>query len=141
MAIQKTDALLLRKKDLRETSLILSFFTRDFGKINGVLKGVRGSRARGNANPLYFSLDQIVFYEKKKSDLFIISQCDTQEILPSGSPEQVRDEVKRRIDDFAPGGGFVFTQVHNIQPGVPPENIVAMFDAALEFGGYAASLP
>jgi uroporphyrinogen decarboxylase len=46
----------------------------------------------------------------------------------------VRDEVKRRIDDFSPGGGFIFTQVHNIQPDVPPENIVAMFEAALEFG-------
>lgn len=81
MAIQKTEALLLRKKDLRETSLMLSFFTRDFGKIHGVLKGVRGSRARGNANPLYFSLDEIVFYEKKKSDLFIVSQCEAQEIF------------------------------------------------------------
>ncbi len=62
--------------------------------------------------------------------------CDTQKVLPSGTVADVRDEVKRRIDDFAPGGGFVFTQVHNIQPGVPPENIVAMFDAALEFGNY-----
>ena len=76
MAIQKTEAVLLKKKDLRETSLILTFFTRDFGKIHGVLKGARGSRARSGANPLFFSLDHVVFYEKKKSDLFIISQCD-----------------------------------------------------------------
>jgi len=61
--------------------------------------------------------------------------CDTQHVLPLGSLEDVREEVRRRIGDFAPGGGFVFTQVHNIQPGVPPENIVAMFDAAREFGG------
>ncbi|MFC1621127.1 DNA repair protein RecO [Candidatus Omnitrophota bacterium] len=79
--IQKTDAVLLRKRDLRETSLILSYFTRDFGKVNGVLKGARGNRARSSVNPLFFSLDQIVFYEKKKSDLFIISQCDAQEIF------------------------------------------------------------
>ncbi len=62
--------------------------------------------------------------------------CDTQRVLSSGTVAEVRDEVKRRIDDLAPGGGFVFNQVHNIQPDVPPENIVAMFDAALEFGTY-----
>jgi uroporphyrinogen decarboxylase len=62
--------------------------------------------------------------------------CDTQHILNRGTPAQVRDEVRRRIDDFAPGGGFVFCQVHNIQPEVPPENVVAMLEAAAEFGGY-----
>jgi len=61
--------------------------------------------------------------------------CDTQNVLPSGTVAEVREEVKRRMDDFAPGGGFVFTQVHNIQLDVPPENIEAMYDAALEFGG------
>ena len=61
--------------------------------------------------------------------------CDTQNVLPRGTVQQVRDEVKRRVDDFAPTGGFVFAAVHNIQPGVPPENIAAMYEAALEFGG------
>ena len=81
MAIQKTDAVLLKKKDLRETSLILTFFTRDFGKIHGVLKGVRGSRARSGSNPLFFSLDHIVYYEKKKRDIFIVSQYESQKIF------------------------------------------------------------
>ncbi|HUU53822.1 MAG TPA: uroporphyrinogen decarboxylase family protein [Armatimonadota bacterium] len=62
--------------------------------------------------------------------------CDTQHVLNRGTPAEVREEVKRRIDDFAPGGGFVFTQVHNIQPEVSPENILAMLEAAAEFGGY-----
>jgi uroporphyrinogen decarboxylase len=48
----------------------------------------------------------------------------------------VTDEVERRIDDLAPGGGFVFAAIHNIQALVPPENIVAMFDTALEYGRY-----
>jgi uroporphyrinogen decarboxylase len=61
---------------------------------------------------------------------------DTQHVLPFGTPQQVTDEVKRRIDDLAPGGGFVFATVHNIQARVPPENIVAAFDAALEHGRY-----
>ena len=61
--------------------------------------------------------------------------CDTQKVLSRGTPAEVREEVRRRIGDFAPGGGFVFTQVHNIQPDVPPENVVAMFEAVKEFGG------
>jgi uroporphyrinogen decarboxylase len=71
-----------------------------------------------------------------KDIIFWGGGCDTQAVLPRGSTDDVRSEVKRRIDDFASGCGFVFTQVHNIQPGVPPENIVAMYDAALEFGEY-----
>ncbi len=59
---------------------------------------------------------------------------DTQHVLPFGKPQEVVDEVKRRIDDLAPGGGFVFAAIHNIQAFVPPENIVAAFDTALEYG-------
>jgi uroporphyrinogen decarboxylase len=55
--------------------------------------------------------------------------CDTQTVLCSGTPEEVRTHVRRRVDVLAPGGGFVFQQVHNILAGVPPANIVAMFDA------------
>ena len=62
--------------------------------------------------------------------------CDTQRVLPFGTPAEVREEVKRRIDDLAPGGGFVFNQVHNIQAGVPPENIMVMYEAVREFGWY-----
>lgn len=61
---------------------------------------------------------------------------DTQRVLPFGTPDEVRDEVRRRIDDLAPGGGFVFAAVHNIQAFVPPENIVAAFDTALQCGQY-----
>ncbi len=61
---------------------------------------------------------------------------DTQSLLPFGTPAQVAEEVKRRIDDLAPGGGFVFSAVHNIQAYVPPQNIVAAFDTAYEYGRY-----
>ncbi len=61
---------------------------------------------------------------------------DTQRILPRGTPQLVRDEVRRRIDDLAPGGGFIFNTVHNIQADVPPENIVAMWEALQEYGAY-----
>jgi uroporphyrinogen decarboxylase len=61
---------------------------------------------------------------------------DTQKVLPYGSVSEVKDEVKRRIDDLAPGGGFVFAAVHNIQPDVPPENIRAMWEAFQEHCSY-----
>jgi uroporphyrinogen decarboxylase len=56
--------------------------------------------------------------------------CDTQRVLPHGTPDEVRAEVRRRVADLAPGGGFVFGAVHNVQAFVPPENVVAMFEAA-----------
>jgi len=59
----------------------------------------------------------------------------TQGVLDAAGPAAIRDEVRRNVETFAPGGGFVFTQVHNIQADVPPENIVAAFDAARELGG------
>lgn len=62
--------------------------------------------------------------------------CDTQHTLPHGSPEEIRDEVKKRIDDLAPGGGFVFSAIHNIQDDVPPENIMAMVETLFEYGKY-----
>jgi uroporphyrinogen decarboxylase len=56
----------------------------------------------------------------------------TQGVLDKGSVREIKDEVRRNVDIFAPGGGFVFTQVHNIQCDVPPENIVAAYKTALE---------
>lgn len=61
---------------------------------------------------------------------------DTQTILGNGTPQQVREDVKRRIEDLAPGGGFVFATVHNIQGNVPPENIMAMWETLQEYGIY-----
>ncbi len=60
--------------------------------------------------------------------------CDTRNILNRGTEQQVRDHVKEMIDTFAPGGGFVFNTIHNIMPDVPPQNIVAMFQAVDDFG-------
>jgi uroporphyrinogen decarboxylase len=56
--------------------------------------------------------------------------CDTQRLLSHGTPEAVAEHVKRQVEIMREGGGFVFQQVHNILADVPPQNIVAMFDAA-----------
>ncbi|MCL7452962.1 MAG: methyltransferase [Anaerolineae bacterium] len=63
--------------------------------------------------------------------------CDSQTVLPFGTPQEVADEVRRRIDDLAPGGGFILAPVHNVQAGVPVENVVAMFEAAHQHRRYA----
>jgi uroporphyrinogen decarboxylase len=62
---------------------------------------------------------------------------DAQHVLPYATPAQVRGEVEKSLRIFKPGGGYVFCNCHNIQPEVPPENVVALYDAALEFGSYS----
>ena len=62
--------------------------------------------------------------------------CDSQHILPFKDPEEVRQNVRENIEALKPGGGYIFNNIHNIQASVPPENIVAMYDAAYEFGWY-----
>ena len=60
---------------------------------------------------------------------------DTQQTLPFGTPDEVRAEVLKRLEVFAPGGGFVFNAIHNIQARTPTENLLAMFAALHEFNG------
>ena len=59
--------------------------------------------------------------------------CDTRFVLPHGTPEEVRRHVQEQISILSPGGGFVFQQVHNVLADVPPENVIAMFDAAAHY--------
>jgi uroporphyrinogen decarboxylase len=61
---------------------------------------------------------------------------DAQHILPFAKPTEITEHVRKNIEIFKPSGGYVFNNVHNIQVGVPPENILALFDAAYEFGFY-----
>ena len=63
--------------------------------------------------------------------------CDSQHILPRGTPFEVGESVRVSLAAFMPGGGYVFDSIHNIQGDVPPENIVAMFDAAYDYGFYS----
>ena len=60
---------------------------------------------------------------------------DTASMLNRGTPAQIREQVLERLEIFTPGGGFVFNTVHNILPDVPPQNIIAMYDAIAEFNG------
>jgi len=62
--------------------------------------------------------------------------CNTQGVLPNKTPTEVKEDVKRRIEIFSKGGGFVFNQIHNILADVKPENVIAMLEAAYEYGKY-----
>ncbi len=61
---------------------------------------------------------------------------DTQRVLPFGTPEEVRADVTERMRIFAPGGGFIWNSIHNIQYDVPTENVVAALETARELGRY-----
>lgn len=91
-------------------------------------------------NPVQYSAEGMDLAELKKEfgDVLVFwgAGIDTQEILNKATPDQVRDEVKRNIEIMAPGGGYVFTTVHNIQADVPPENFWAMWESMMEFGKY-----
>ena len=69
-------------------------------------------------------------FEFGKDITFWGGGMDVRDILKNGSPDEVRQEARRRIDILAPGGGFVFANIHNIMPDIPPQNILAMFEAA-----------
>jgi uroporphyrinogen decarboxylase len=62
--------------------------------------------------------------------------CNTQSTLPFGDPIEIKKEVRKNIECLKPNGGFVAANIHNITAEVPPENIVAMFEALNEFGYY-----
>jgi uroporphyrinogen decarboxylase len=62
--------------------------------------------------------------------------CNTQKTLPFGNPESIRNEVRRNFECFKPGGGYIASNIHNITAEVPPQNIIAMFDAADEYRNY-----
>jgi uroporphyrinogen decarboxylase len=70
-------------------------------------------------------------------DLTFWGGVDTQQIMPHGTPQEVKDEVRRRIEDLAPGGGYVLDTVHNVQADVPGENLLALVEALNEYGWYS----
>jgi uroporphyrinogen decarboxylase len=91
-------------------------------------------------NPVQTSavnMDPVMLKREFGKDLvFWGGGCEVQGVLTTGTPQQVKDQVKRRIEIFGKGGGFVFNQVHNVLANVPVENIIALYDAAYEYGGY-----
>lgn len=88
-------------------------------------------------NPVQITCNgmELVYLKKEfgKDITFWGGGCDTREILPSAEPQQIKDHVKKNLDIMMPGGGFVFQQIHNILANVPPQNVMAMFEAVHEY--------
>jgi len=79
MSIHKTEAIVLSRRPFRETSLIADFYTRDFGKISSILKGIREEPEKFASNIEPFSHNEIIFYKKTNSSLHLVSQADKKE--------------------------------------------------------------
>ena len=76
MSIHKAEALVIGRRDFRETSLIVNFYTREFGKLSGILKGIRKEPEKFASPVETFSCNDIVFYKKRDTSLHLVSQCD-----------------------------------------------------------------
>ncbi|MDP2939021.1 MAG: DNA repair protein RecO [Candidatus Omnitrophota bacterium] len=90
--IQKTQAVVLKTFNLRETSKIAVFYSQEFGKIKGLLKGIRADAKKFATNLELTSLNELIFYRKYRSDLHLVSQCDLKEDFPS-----IREDLKKSL--------------------------------------------
>jgi len=91
-------------------------------------------------NPVQVSAKKMDTKKLKKefgNEITFWGGIDTQRVIPYGNSREINDEVKKRIDDLAPGGGFIFAPVHNIQADVPPENIISMWESLQMNGRYS----
>ncbi len=91
MSATKTQAFILKTQDYRDTSLLAHFYTRDYGKIHGIVKGIRDARARFGSTLEPFSLNEIVFYRRKKgADLHPVTQVEVLNPFP-----ELREDLER----------------------------------------------
>jgi uroporphyrinogen decarboxylase len=81
-------------------------------------------------------MDPARIKEKTAGKMALWGGIDTHVVLPNGSPQDVREEVKKKIAIYGKGGGYMLSADHNILVDVPPENLITMFEAAQEFGKY-----
>ncbi len=82
MAILKADTIILKRQDFRETSLIVTFFSREHGKMQGLLKGVRKDPRKFASTIEIYSRNEIVFYRSRTSTLHLVSHCDSKDYYP-----------------------------------------------------------
>src|SRR5208283_1453149 len=79
--IVKTEGIVLKTFDFRETSRIATFFTRDFGKVKGVLKGIRRDPQKFGSSVEKFSVNDIVYYQYRNTELHLVSHCDMKDFF------------------------------------------------------------
>jgi len=104
--ILKTEAIVLKTFDFRETSRIATFFSRDYGKVSGVLKGIRRDPRKFGSSLERFSVNDIVYYQYRNSELHLISQCDLKEFY-----WPVRQDLKKSL-----AAHYVLDLVNGVMP-------------------------
>ena len=86
--------------------------------------------------PLAAKMDPRLLKAEFGRDVCFLGGFDAQKLLPFATKDEIRLAVKKLLAEFAPGGGFIFAAAHNIEADIEPDNIIAMFDAAHEYGRY-----
>ncbi len=119
MSIDKAQGIVLNKRDLRETSIIADFYTKEFGKISGILKGIRTEPEKFASNLEPFSLNEIIFYRKTNSNLHLISQADKLDNFT-----RVRQSIEKTST-----AGFMAELINSIMQ--PEDKNEEIFDLAL----------
>ncbi len=131
MSATKTEAFVLKTQDYRDTSLLGSFYTKDYGKIQGIVKGVRDSRGRFGSSLEPFSLNEILFYPRRHGgDLCQVTQVDVVDMFGA-----VREDLERV------GAACYFVElVHElVDIGEPNSKIFKLLYDSLEFLAQGAS--
>lgn len=83
-----------------------------------------------------YGIDSLKLKKDFEDKVSFCGAIDSQKVLPFNTPYEIAKEVRIKIEDLALSGGYILAPCHNIQPGVPPENICAMFEAAIKYGEY-----
>ncbi|MDD5116240.1 MAG: DNA repair protein RecO [Candidatus Omnitrophica bacterium] len=119
MSIDKTQALILNKRDIRETSIIIDFYSREFGKLSGLLKGIRAEPHKFASNLEPFSLNEIIFYRKTRSSIHLVSQADKLSDFSA-----IRSSIEKTTQ-----AGFMMEMIASIMQ--PEDKNEEVFDLAL----------
>jgi DNA repair protein RecO (recombination protein O) len=151
MAIRTTEAIVLNRKDFRETSALAVFYSKDFGKIRGILKGIRSERSRYGSLAELFGLNKIVFYEKSRSEFQNITQCDLldgffgiRKNLAAMAHTAYLAELVDAMTESNEPGTQIYELLHRsfklISAGEDPNKIARIFELKfLSYSGFALS--
>jgi len=138
MAILRAEAIVLKTFDFRETSIIAGFFTKEYGKLKGILKGVRSDPKKFGSTLEPFSVNEIIFYQKRNSELHLISQCDIKDnfnnIRAGLKSVAFASYLVDLVEHLTPLEetnrevyGLVFYALKQIDCGLDPEKILRIF--------------
>ena len=138
MPIHKTEAIVLNKYDVRETSLIVNFYTKDFGKLSGLLKGIRQEPEKFASTLEPFSHNEIIFYRKLNSSLHLVSQCDVlnnfngirQNIPRIGASVTITEMLNTLMpaeDKNEEAFNLAMDSLREMESSMNPEKIVTIF--------------